>query len=44
MREGAHPGRIAAYPAEDVSQEATRTLWRPIHDTVGTGPTDEPAD
>lgn len=34
MREGAHPGRIAAYPAENQSHEATRTRRRPLRDVV----------
>src|SRR5687767_13456339 len=32
MREGAHPGRNAAYPAQDPSHEATRALRRPLRD------------
>src|SRR5215216_2255129 len=30
MREGAHPGRIAAYPAQNLSLEAIRTQGVPL--------------
>jgi SAM-dependent methyltransferase len=32
MREGAHPGRNAAYPAQDPSHKATRALRHPLRD------------
>ncbi|MGW1213111.1 class I SAM-dependent methyltransferase [Streptomyces sp. NPDC002499] len=35
MREGAHPGRIAAYPAQELSLEATRALGHLFRDTRG---------
>ncbi|GHF31274.1 hypothetical protein GCM10018772_66010 [Streptomyces fumanus] len=36
MREAAHPGRIAAYPAQIVSPEATRAPRAPPGDIRGT--------
>ncbi|GHB46461.1 hypothetical protein GCM10010397_15430 [Streptomyces spinoverrucosus] len=41
MREAAHPGRIAPYPAQNLSLEATQALARPSSDTAGTGWTEE---
>lgn len=37
MREAAHPGRIAAFPAQVLSLEATQALGRPSCDTTGGG-------
>ena len=41
MREGAHPGRIAANPAQDLSHEATRAAGRLRRDVPETGWTEE---
>ena len=37
MREAAHPGRIASYPAQNLSLEATRALGSPYRDTAERG-------